>query len=130
MAKTRTQAVTLKHETAGVGVGELHIQLFNHRERIRRAATAWLISWALALLSVPIIFAHWVLVPGFFFAGPYMAYRYYHTTAVPKKITGQCPACGDELELKLEPSDQLPSWRYCSACKESLHITEGEIDQP
>lgn len=124
MADNRTRAVTLKHETAGINAGELHIQTFNKQDRIRRAAYAWLISWALALGSLPILFAHWVLVPVFIIAGPIMAYRYYHITSVPKKITGICPSCEKELELKLETSDQLPSWRYCSVCNTSLHINE------
>jgi len=124
MAEIRTQAVTLRHETAGPGGGELHLQVFDSRDRMRRAVLAWLVCWGLALASVPIIFAHWVLVPGFFIAGPVAAYRYYHITSVPKKITGICPSCGQALELGLETSDQLPMWRYCSACNDSLHVDE------
>lgn len=125
MAEIRTQAVTLKHETAGLAAGELHVQCFDRRDRRRRAVMAWLICWGLALLSLPILFAHWLLVPGFLIAGPFVAFHYYHMTSVPKKIIGQCPSCRQPLELMLETSDQLPSWRYCSACNASLHINEG-----
>jgi len=129
MAEIRTQAVKLEHETAGAGAGELHVQWFDKRDRMRRAAITWLTCWGLALVSVPIIFAHWVLVPGFLIAGPFMAYRYYHTEIVPKKISGACPSCGQAMELRLETSDQLPMWRYCPLCNESLHIKEGVVGQ-
>lgn len=129
MAEIQIQAVTLKHEKAGTNTGQLHRQLFNSRDRLRRSATAWLICWGLAVLSVPIIFAHWVLVPGFIIAGPFVAYRYYHIMAVPQKITGTCPSCQEALVLKLETSDKLPTWRYCSNCNESLHINESLISQ-
>jgi len=129
MAEMQTQAVMLEHETAGNGVGELHVQLFDSRDRMRRAIMAWLACWGLALVSVPIIFAHWVLVPGFLIAGPFAAYRYYHMSAVPKKISGICPSCGQVLMLSMETSDQLPMWRYCSSCNESLHIKAGMAGQ-
>jgi len=125
MAEIRAHPVMLEHETAGTGAGELHVQVFEQRDRVRRAAMAWLACWGLALASVFIIFAHWVLVPGFLIAGPFAAYRYYHMMSVPKKISGTCPSCGQALELGLETSDQLPMWRYCPACNESLHIKEG-----
>jgi len=125
MAEIRTQSVTLKHEAAGLGAGELHLQVFDKRDRMRRAVLAWLTCWGLALASLPIIFAHWVLVPGFFIAGPFAAYRYYHITGVPKKITGICPSCRQSMELGMEASDKLPMWRYCPQCNNSLYIDEG-----
>jgi len=124
MAEIQINPIILSHDTAGQGSGELHIQVFDQNDRMKRAIKALLICWGLSLASLPIIFAHWVLVPGFFLAGPYMAYRYYHILAVPKKITGVCPSCGDKTELVLETSDQLPMWRYCSACNTSLHIED------
>ena len=125
----RTDAVILKHEAAGLGAGQLHLQVFDSRDRRRRAILAWLTCWGLALASLPIIFAHWVLVPGFFLAAPFAAYRYYHINMVPKKITGTCPSCGQALELSMETSDRLPMWRYCSVCNESLHIDAGVAGQ-
>lgn len=122
MAEIDKQAVVLRHEAAGNSPAELHVQVFDIRERRKRAIKSLLICWALALASLPIIIAHFVLVPGFLLAGPYFAYRSYHTLSLPKKIAGICPSCGQHMEVELEPSDKLPMWRYCSACNASLHI--------
>jgi hypothetical protein len=129
MAEIHRQAVILRHEAAGASAGELHVQVFDNRDRMRRAVLAWLACWGLALASLPIIFAHWVLVPGFLLAGPFIAYRYYHVISVSKKITGTCPSCAQDMELGLETSDQLPMWRYCPLCHESLYIIEGIAGQ-
>jgi hypothetical protein len=122
MVEIDKQAVILKHESAGSSPAEMHVQVFDSNDRTKRAIKALLICWGLSLASLPIIFAHWVLVPGFFIAGPFAAYRYYNISSVPKKIAGVCPSCGQQMELALETSDTLPMWRYCSACNASLHI--------
>jgi len=124
MAETQVKAVTLKNDTAGEGPAEFYFEVFDKQDRMKRAIKILLLCWFGALLSLPIIFAHWVLVPGFFLAGPYMAYRYYNTTEVPKKIAGVCPSCGGDMELMVESTDKLPMWRYCSVCNASLHIEE------
>jgi hypothetical protein len=122
MAEIQKQAVILKHESAGSSPAELHVQVFDSHDRRKRAIKILAICWVLALASLPIIIAHFVLVPGFLLAGPYFAYRNYHTLSLPKKIAGICPSCGQQMELQLETSDKLPMWRYCSACNASLHI--------
>jgi len=104
--------------------GYLHRIEYDKNDRIKRAVIAWLVSWLLAILSLPIIFAHWVLVPGFIIAGPFIAYRYYHIMSVPKKITGSCPRCDEQMSVVMESSDKLPLWTYCSECKESVHVLE------
>lgn len=126
MAEIDKQAVVLKHDSAGASPGELHVEVYDSNDRRKRAIKVLLICWGLALASLPIIIAHFVLVPGFFIAGPVFAYRNYHTLSLPKKITGICPSCGQPIELQLESSDKLPMWRYCSACNTSLHIESVE----
>lgn len=133
MAEIRTRPVTFRQDASSTGTetgaGELHLQVFDKRDRTRRAALAWLTCWGLSVASLPIIFAHWVLVPGFFIAGPFVAYRYFNIGQVAKKITGSCPACRQSVELGLEASDQLPMWRYCPQCNASLYIDEGNSGQ-
>jgi hypothetical protein len=55
-----------------INEGILHLQSFDSKERKIRAAKIWGFMWLLALLSLPIIVAHFVLVPGFLIAGPVM----------------------------------------------------------
>ncbi len=106
--------------------GVLHLQAFTPQERLVRAAKVWGLSWLLAVLSLPIIGAHWVLVPGFLLAGPIWAFKRYRTPAVPDHVTGHCPSKQEEISLPLEASDSLPMWTHCPVCHASLQLVERE----
>lgn len=106
--------------------GLLHSQVFTPRERALRAMKVWGLSWLLALASVPIIVAHWVLVPGFFLAGPIWAYKRYRTPSVPDHVSGRCPMKSEEISVPLEASDRLPMWTHCPVCHASLQFVERE----
>ena len=108
------------------GEGVLHLQAFDSRERKIRAAKSWALMWLFALLSLPIIIAHFVLVPGFLIAGPVLAVRRYRVTEVPDHVSGHCPAGKEEFTLELESSDRLPMWSHCPVCKASLQLLDKE----
>lgn len=107
-----------------VGDGVLHLRAFDARERKLRAAKTWALMWLFAVLSLPIIIAHFVLVPGFLIAGPVMAFKRYRVTEVPDHVSGNCPAGKEEFTLALESSDRLPMWSHCPVCKSSLQLLE------
>ncbi len=106
--------------------GLLHSQVFTPQERLQRALKMWGLLWLLALASVPIIVAHWVLVPGFFLAGPIWAYKRYRTPSVPDHVSGRCPMKSEEISVALEASDRLPMWTHCPVCNASLQFVERE----
>jgi hypothetical protein len=106
--------------------GVLHLQSFDARERKIRAAKIWGMMWLGALLSVPIIILHFVLVPGFLIAGPVIAMRRYRLTEIPDHVSGICPANREEFSLPLEASTKLPLWAHCPQCHASLHLEEPE----
>lgn len=108
------------------GEGILHIRAYDAKERKMRAAKIWALMWLFAILSLPIIIAHFVLVPGFLIAGPVMAARRYRVEEEPDHISGQCPAGKEDFTLPLETSDHLPMWRYCPICNASLQVLEKE----
>ena len=100
---------------------------FNQSELTKRALTRLGLCWLASIGSIPIIFAHWVLVPGFFIAGPIMAMTAYKTKSVPDHADGPCPACSENISIKLEPKDSLPKWTYCPACNHSIQVREHEL---
>lgn len=110
-----------------VGEGVLHLRAFDDGERKIRAAKIWSLMWLGAVLSLPIIIAHFVLVPGFLIAGPVMAFKRYRVTEVPDHASGVCPACRGEFTLPLEASDHIPKWSYCPVCQVSLQLLEKEL---
>jgi hypothetical protein len=112
------------------GDGVLHSRAFDAGERKIRAAKIWALMWLFAVLSLPIIIAHFVLVPGFLIAGPVLAVKRYRVTEVPDHVSGRCPAGNEEFTLALEASDHLPMWSHCPVCNSSLQLLEKEGPTP
>jgi hypothetical protein len=102
--------------------GVLNVTLFAPNDRTVRALKTLGLFWALSVASIPIIIAHWVLVPGFFIAGPIMAVRRYRMMQSVESAEGTCPACRTEIKLALEPNDALPKWTYCPACNAPIQL--------
>ena len=117
-------SVSIKDNDEQTTVGQLQTTWFDHRDCIKRGLLKLGLFWLLSVGSLPIIFAHWVLVPGFFLAGPWMVYRTYKITHRRDHISGDCPGCKAKISIKLEAKDELPKWSYCPACNTPLQITQ------
>lgn len=102
----------------------LYLLEFDQSELTKRALTRLGLCWLAALGSIPIIFAHWVLVPGFFIAGPIMAIIAYKMKTAPDHADGTCPVCNESISFKFEPKDTLPKWNYCPSCNKSIQVSE------
>jgi len=101
---------------------ELCVTQYTEKDRLKRAFMRLGLFWLLALGSVPIILAHWVLVPGFFIAGPIAAVMVYRVKEASDYAGGRCPNCDQLVEISLEPKDSVPLWAYCPQCKQSIHL--------
>jgi uncharacterized protein with PIN domain len=123
MAQTKIEAVVFQNSTGDKTTdAQLHTKVFDNKESIIRALKRLGLFWLLALASLPIIGAHWVLVPGFFIAGPIAAIMAYNVREMLDKASGVCPECRESIEIKMEPKELLPKWTYCPQCNNSLHI--------
>lgn len=129
MPNTEHTTVSIIDNDEQANTGQMQTTWFDHSDCVKRGLAKLGLFWLLAVLSLPIVFAHWVLVPGFFIAGPWVAYRTYKVSHRRDHVTGDCPSCKDNVTLKLEAKDELPKWTYCPACNTPLQITSlSEID--
>ncbi|WP_455209430.1 hypothetical protein [Kaarinaea lacus] len=123
MPRTETQAVKFKSSnTESLTDAELAITLYDDKDRMQRALKRLGLFWLLSIGSIPIIFAHWILVPGFFIAGPIAAMMVYRMGQAFDHASGQCPSCNEHITVKLEAKDTLPKWTYCPSCNNSIQI--------
>ena len=123
MASTKLQAIHFRSNNNEKSTdAELQITQYNDQDRLKRALLKLGLFWLLAVGSIPIIFAHWVLVPGFFIAGPFMAIAAYKTSEVRDHARGVCPTCEEQIQVKFDTNDVVPRWTYCPKCNKSLHI--------
>ena len=125
MSNIKITSVFIKGNDGLTTSAQMQTTWFDHRDCVKRGLLKLGLFWLLAVGSLPIIFAHWVLVPGFFLAGPWMAYRTYKITHRRDHIDGDCPTCKATINIKLEAKDELPKWTYCPACNAPLQISDA-----
>ncbi|HHH36775.1 MAG TPA: hypothetical protein ENK48_08130 [Gammaproteobacteria bacterium] len=124
MAERQSRPIRISNSNGQHTEGTLNYSVYTPRERMLRGAKALGICWGLAVLSIPLIGAHWVLVPGFLIAGPVVGYRRYHSTESMESAVGECPTCHQQVTIPLEAGDRLPKWTYCPANNDPIQLTE------
>ncbi len=101
---------------------QMHLATYAPPERKKRALKALLGYWLLSVLSIPIMIAHFILVPGFFIAGILVAFKRWKTVEEAENASGQCPACDNRICIGLEKKSELPQWHDCPECSEPLEL--------
>ncbi len=125
MTEELTRSIRIVNSEGKETSGSLRLRVYGPRERMKRAMKALGICWGLAVVTVFIPIAHFVLVPGFFIAGPVTAFLRYRVTETMDSVTGHCPTCGEEVTIPLEASDQLPKWTYCPVNNDPVQLLEA-----
>ncbi|NOY63425.1 MAG: hypothetical protein GXP10_09815 [Gammaproteobacteria bacterium] len=126
MPTPQERRISIEHSDEGSRSGVLHVTAFNSSDRMRRAVKTLAIMWGIALVTLFIPLAHFVLVPAFLIMGPILAVKRYKLAEVVEKATGACPKCGDDMTIELEPEDKLPHWTYCPLCNTPLQLVDKE----
>lgn len=124
MTQTEIRAIVIENDS-GDAAGTLHVRCFDTRDRILRALAALGTMWLLALVSVLIPVAHFVLVPGFLLAGPVVAFMRFRVTEINEMVVGPCPTCGDPMTIEMDASDHLPMWTYCPPAGHPIHLLDA-----
>ncbi len=125
MATSETRAIVIENDRGGDADGTLHVRKFSVMDRVLRALLMLGLMWLLALVSVLIPVAHFVLVPALLLAGPVVAFMRFRITEVNERVTGACPTCGREITVALEAGDRLPLWTYCPSAGDPIHLLDG-----
>ena len=120
MPQTEQQPLLIKGKGDESCAGTLHVSIYGARERAIRAAQGFAMWWALALVSVLIPLAHFILVPVFLLTGLIVAYKRYRAVEVSERVEGHCPVCRNAIKLKLGSAEKPVLWKYCPACQQPL----------
>lgn len=114
--------IQIQPNDGAVSPGFLYVANFDKQERLKRALKICGFCWLFAVLSVPVVIAHWVLVPGFILAGPIMAFKRYHVVSAIQRAEGVCPLCQVEVNISMEAEDTLPKRTYCPQCSGPIQL--------
>ena len=114
--------VELESTNGKIGTGSARGGTWSPAEQRKRAWKTLGILWGCSLVSVILPLAHFVLVPGFFLAGPVAALVILSQQSQIQGSECACPSCGKPLPLaKMAPKWPLSS--VCSNCHEGIRIT-------
>ena len=103
------------------GSATVYRQTLNRSQRRARAVKGLLICWGLALLSLPILFFHFFLVPMFLVAGLVLfALRMREEHLVLGAVV-TCPACGEASKLGRQ-AEEWPLGMSCGPCGKQLEL--------
>lgn len=124
LMSSQTRPVVIRGAHGGAACGTLHVRQYTRKERIRRALGMLGLFWLLAILAIPIMGVHLILIPAFLALGPIMAWRRYQMIERNERVTGECPVCGREVSIPLDSSDRLPLWTYCPPTGDPIRVVE------
>ena len=105
--------------------GEVRIEHWEAPARLRRAIKRWAFLSLLAILSILIPVAHFVLVPGLLIAGPISAARLFRQTSGITCGEGTCPRCGGQLIIEAR-ADRWPFYEHCQLCHADVRVEKIE----
>jgi hypothetical protein len=121
-AGTRSQQFLLKGYHGVPTSGTVTIHHFNRDERVRRALAGLGKWWGVAVVSVLIPVAHFVLVPSFLAYGAWQFFQRLGTVELATDAHGTCPDCGAEQALDLAPRWRAPQPVTCRQCHRGLQL--------
>lgn len=125
LAKIQTQGVErtvyLKVPGSANSSGLIREQHFSSRERFIRALKFGGACWLLALASVLMPIAHFVLVPGFFIAGLIVPLYIFSQEHVILGGEGACPACGAFIFIQRSSYKSVLK-ETCRECRKEVNI--------
>lgn len=120
---SRVQAFTLTGYGAAPTQGTVTVQEFSKDERVRRALGGLGKWWGIALLSVFIPVAHFILVPSFLLYGIWQFAQRLGTTSRAIDAHGVCPDCHAEQTLELAARWRVPQPVTCRSCHRGLRLS-------
>jgi hypothetical protein len=117
-----TKTYQLKGYSPTPSTATVTIRSFDRRERVRRAFKGLATFWAVALGSVFIPVAHFLLVPSFALYGAYTFVERLGATQVVMAAEGTCPDCGRAQKLETGGRWRVPRDVSCRYCQRALRI--------
>ena len=129
MARFETREILVTGANGETAVGILRVRCYDRKDRVLGALGMLGLFWLLAVLAIPIIGLHFILVPAFLVLGPVMAWRRYQMSERNEQVSGECPVCHRPMSLPLDSSDRLPLHAYCPPSGDPIRLTDESAAQ-
>jgi hypothetical protein len=124
VAQSECRTVVIRGAGGETAAGTLHVRMYSKKDRVLRALAMLGLFWLLAVLAIPLMGIHLILIPAFLVLGPIMAWRRYQMRERNEQVTGECPVCRRAMSLPLDSSDHLPMHTYCPPSGDPIRLIE------
>lgn len=114
-------SVRVKDANGREAQGEVYIQVWDQKKRTARALKTLGLCWGLALITVVVPILHFILVPGFFVAGPAAAWIIYQQSSIVLGGATTCPKCKEAFKIE-RGREKWPLEDVCSKCYQAVFI--------
>jgi hypothetical protein len=105
--------------------GVVYFKEWTAQEKTKRAGRTLAILWGLAILTIAVPIAHFVLVPGFLIAGPIAFLVIFNREDAILGGVGTCPDCQQTFDIA-KSKVEWPLKDVCSHCYHHVTITKSE----
>jgi hypothetical protein len=120
---TRSERFLLNGYHGQPTAGQVTIHCFDRAQRVKRALGALGKWWGIAVLSISIPVAHFILVPSFLAYGGWQFFQRLGTGELATDARGTCPDCGAAQVLDLAPRWRAPQPVTCRQCHRGLRLS-------
>lgn len=129
MAEPVAVSLQIRDSSRAPTPATLEVEVLSPGARLQRAGVRLLVAWGLALFSVFIPLLHFVLVPGFFLAGPVLAFLAGRATVRVVSVSVACPKCTQGAPIEPHTTG-WPAGLRCVACGTTFCAVPGGVVMP
>ena len=102
------------------------VSSYDRWTRLGRALVGLAVGWGLALVSLAVPLAHFLLVPAFVALGLILFIQRIRLRQSASNAYGKCPDCAEEQGFDLPARWQLPARTACRRCQRVLELREPQ----
>jgi hypothetical protein len=113
--------IVKKWDASSSKPGKVRVESWDKSERTKRAIKTWAGGWGLAVASVFLPGAHFILVPTFLIATPFVAYFVSKQNSVILGGESVCPYCDKPFKIEKGPQ-KWPLEDVCTFCQNHVII--------
>ncbi len=122
--KIMEQKVIISKNPHPPQTGIVQLRHYEKNEQVVRTFKSLGICWIAALISILIPILHFILVPGLFLGGVFVAIFIYQQDKIVLGGTGTCPQCKAVFKIE-KGTEKWPLDDVCSECQSHVVIEQA-----
>jgi hypothetical protein len=125
MNEAQSVSVDLQSSSGKHSHGNIQVKVLSRSERMKRAWKGAGLCLGIAIVSIFLPLLHFVLVPGFLIASPFVFSWLYSWESVILPGDVACPTCGESVHIVYN-REKWPFHEVCTHCRNELTAVRND----